>query len=270
MLEPNEAAGFLLRSGTGLPTLSLIRLPFRLQVLHANLAAMGAAKALPYLLMFAASNAGGEWCLPPLPARLLLKWPLRKQLAASGAAVCSGIRGAACDATATGQHGVSEPDLTGWLRACTTLSVGWAGDWLINSGRCSVAAGRKIVNTAGFWSAAAALMLMPGANRAPQGLPPRCRACSLQMHRVPNHLIPLRGHLACCLTPAVLEPCPPSPLSLPPCSGTLHGCGAALHLTVPGMRRLLSRRLLSQPHGHRPQVCWRGHVSWRHGAVEGW
>ncbi len=39
---------------------------------------------------------------------------------------------------------------------------GWAGDWLINSGRCSVAAGRKAINTVGFWSAAAALMLMPG------------------------------------------------------------------------------------------------------------
>lgn len=34
--------------------------PLPLQVLHANLAAMGTTKALPYLLMFAASNAGGE------------------------------------------------------------------------------------------------------------------------------------------------------------------------------------------------------------------
>ncbi|PRW51088.1 putative anion transporter 5 [Chlorella sorokiniana] len=75
------------------------------QVLHANLAAMGSVKALPYLLMFAASNAGG-----------------------------------------------------------------WAGDWLINSGRCSVAAGRKFVNTAGFWSAAAALMLMPAARSVAAGV----------------------------------------------------------------------------------------------------
>ncbi|KAL4429992.1 hypothetical protein ABPG77_004362 [Micractinium sp. CCAP 211/92] len=68
------------------------------KVLHADLAHMGTIKALPYLLMFAASNAGG-----------------------------------------------------------------WAGDWVINVRRRSVAAGRKLVNTAGFWSAAVALMLMAGA-----------------------------------------------------------------------------------------------------------
>jgi hypothetical protein len=58
---------------------------------------MGGAKTLPYLAMFAASNAGG-----------------------------------------------------------------WTGDHLINVRRRSVAAGRKLVNSAGFWSAAVALMLMPG------------------------------------------------------------------------------------------------------------
>jgi ACS family sodium-dependent inorganic phosphate cotransporter len=72
------------------------------QVLHASLSSMGAVKALPYLTMFAASNAGG-----------------------------------------------------------------WTGDWVINVRRRSVAAGRKLVNTAGFWAAAAALMLMPGGCRAP-------------------------------------------------------------------------------------------------------
>ena len=40
---------------------------------------------------------------------------------------------------------------------------GWTGDYIINVGRRSVAGGRKSVNTAGFWAAAAALMLMPGA-----------------------------------------------------------------------------------------------------------
>ena len=67
-------------------------------MLHASLASLGTAKTLPYLVMFAASNAGG-----------------------------------------------------------------WAGDWLINVRRLGVATGRKAVNTVGFWSAAAALMLMPGA-----------------------------------------------------------------------------------------------------------
>lgn len=67
------------------------------QVVHASLASLGGAKALPYLVMFAASNAGG-----------------------------------------------------------------WAGDYLINTRRRGVGAGRKLVNTAGFWSAAVALMLMPG------------------------------------------------------------------------------------------------------------
>lgn len=78
------------------------------QVLHADLAHMGTIKALPYLLMFAASNAGG-----------------------------------------------------------------WAGDWVINVRRRSVAAGRKLVNTAGFWSAAVALMLMAGA--------PSCGRCRRQV-----------------------------------------------------------------------------------------
>lgn len=80
-----------------------------LQVLHADLAHMGGIKALPYLLMFAASNAGG-----------------------------------------------------------------WAGDWVINVRRRSVAAGRKLVNTAGFWSAAVALMLMAGARGA------CCRCCCVR------------------------------------------------------------------------------------------
>ena len=48
---------------------------------------------------------------------------------------------------------------------------GWAGDWVINVRRRSVAAGRKLVNTAGFWSAAVALMLMAGARGA------CCRCC---------------------------------------------------------------------------------------------
>ncbi|PSC75289.1 putative anion transporter 5 [Micractinium conductrix] len=75
------------------------------KVLHASLASLGAVKTLPYLLMFAASNAGG-----------------------------------------------------------------WAGDYIINVRRRSVAAGRKLVNTAGFWSAAVALMLMPGARSVGAGV----------------------------------------------------------------------------------------------------
>jgi ACS family sodium-dependent inorganic phosphate cotransporter len=67
------------------------------KVLRADLGATGAVKTLPYLTMFAASNAGG-----------------------------------------------------------------WAGDWL-GARAGSVAAGRKAVNTAGFWAAAGALLLMPGA-----------------------------------------------------------------------------------------------------------
>lgn len=75
------------------------------KVLHADLATMGLIKTLPYLTMFAASNAGG-----------------------------------------------------------------WAGDYLINVKRRSVAAGRKVVNTAGFWAAAAALALMPGATSVVPGV----------------------------------------------------------------------------------------------------
>lgn len=75
------------------------------KVLHASLSSMGAVKALPYLTMFAASNAGG-----------------------------------------------------------------WTGDWVINVRRRSVAAGRKLVNSAGFWAAAAALMLMPGAGSVGSGV----------------------------------------------------------------------------------------------------
>ncbi|KAL6781916.1 PHT4B [Auxenochlorella protothecoides x Auxenochlorella symbiontica] len=75
------------------------------KVLGADLSTMGAAKTLPYLTMFAASNAGG-----------------------------------------------------------------WAGDWLINTRRAGVAAGRKAVNSAGFWAAAAALLLMPGARSVAGGV----------------------------------------------------------------------------------------------------
>ena len=75
------------------------------KVLHINLANLGLIKTLPYITMFAASNAGG-----------------------------------------------------------------WVGDYLINVGRRSVAGGRKAVNTAGFWAAAAALMLMPGATSIGSGI----------------------------------------------------------------------------------------------------
>jgi ACS family sodium-dependent inorganic phosphate cotransporter len=47
---------------------------------------------------------------------------------------------------------------------------GWAGDYFINMGRRSVAGGRKAVNTAGFWAAAAALVLMPGATSVGSGV----------------------------------------------------------------------------------------------------
>jgi hypothetical protein len=46
---------------------------------------------------------------------------------------------------------------------------GWAGDYLINVRHASVAGGRKWVNTAGFWGAAVALMLMPGRPRLREG-----------------------------------------------------------------------------------------------------
>eukprot|EP00887_Chlorella_sp_A99_P001216 scaffold14.g1216.t1 len=75
------------------------------KVLHAGLGSLGPLRVLPYLTMFAASNAGG-----------------------------------------------------------------WAGDYLINARRRSVAAGRKLVNTAGFWAAAAALALMPGARGVAGGV----------------------------------------------------------------------------------------------------
>ena len=84
-----------------------------LQVLHADLATLGAVKTLPYLIMFAASNAGG-----------------------------------------------------------------WTGDWMINVRRRSVAAGRKLVNTAGFWAATVALMLMPG-----EGLQGSCYRLSVCLPR---------------------------------------------------------------------------------------
>ena len=66
----------------------------------------------------------------------------------------------------------SSSSINGFMLIChmhLPPAPGWAGDWLINSGRCSVAAGRKVINTAGFWSAAAALMLMPGAQHKALG-----------------------------------------------------------------------------------------------------
>lgn len=75
------------------------------KILHANIASLGLVKMLPYLTMFAASNAGG-----------------------------------------------------------------WAGDYLITVGKKSIAGGRKAVNTAGFWTAAAALLLMPGASTVGAGV----------------------------------------------------------------------------------------------------
>lgn len=47
---------------------------------------------------------------------------------------------------------------------------GWAGDYLINIGRRSVAGGRKVVNTIGFWSGTVALMLMPTATSVTIGV----------------------------------------------------------------------------------------------------
>ena len=47
---------------------------------------------------------------------------------------------------------------------------GWAGDYLITVGKRSVAGGRKADNTAGFWAAAAALLLMPGASTVGAGV----------------------------------------------------------------------------------------------------
>ncbi|PNH07465.1 putative anion transporter 7 [Tetrabaena socialis] len=47
---------------------------------------------------------------------------------------------------------------------------GWAGDWLILKRRYSTAAGRKAVNSLGFLSSAAALMLMPGASSVTYGV----------------------------------------------------------------------------------------------------
>ena len=67
------------------PPASPMRGPSLAQVLHAGLGSLGPVRILPYLTMFAASNAGG-----------------------------------------------------------------WAGDWLINVRRRSVASGRKLVNTAGW------------------------------------------------------------------------------------------------------------------------
>jgi ACS family sodium-dependent inorganic phosphate cotransporter len=75
------------------------------KILDANIASLGLVKTLPYLTMFAASNAGG-----------------------------------------------------------------WAGDYLITVGKKSVAEGRKAVNTAGFWTASAALLLMPGASTVGAGV----------------------------------------------------------------------------------------------------
>jgi MFS transporter, ACS family, solute carrier family 17 (sodium-dependent inorganic phosphate cotransporter), other len=46
---------------------------------------------------------------------------------------------------------------------------GWLGDWLISRGYM-VGAARKVVNTAGFWSAVLLLLLMPAARSVAQGL----------------------------------------------------------------------------------------------------
>jgi len=74
-------------------------------LLHVNLASLGVIKTLPYLSMFAASNAGG-----------------------------------------------------------------WAGDYIISTGKRSVAGGRKTVNTVGFWAAAVALVYMPRATGVASGV----------------------------------------------------------------------------------------------------
>jgi ACS family sodium-dependent inorganic phosphate cotransporter len=47
---------------------------------------------------------------------------------------------------------------------------GWAGDWLIIKKRRPVAVARKAVNTLGFFSAVAALMLMPSATGVSSGV----------------------------------------------------------------------------------------------------
>ena len=47
---------------------------------------------------------------------------------------------------------------------------GWMGDYIITRGRRSVALGRKVVNTTGFWCAAAALLLMPAATNVSSGV----------------------------------------------------------------------------------------------------
>ena len=47
---------------------------------------------------------------------------------------------------------------------------GWMGDWLIIKRRRSVALARKAVNTLGFFSAVAALMLMPSATGVASGV----------------------------------------------------------------------------------------------------
>lgn len=125
---------------------------------------------------------------------------------------------------------------------------GWAGDWLINQRRSGVAAGRKAVNTAGFWAAAAALMLMPGERRLARacacGLPEThaksVRSCARRCQRMAAHAARAR---------------PPGRRR------ALAGRRHALHHTHTGLLRLLPRRLQRQPSGRRAQVCGGGHVS---------
>jgi ACS family sodium-dependent inorganic phosphate cotransporter len=52
-----------------------------------------------------------------------------------------------------------------WIANLMSNVGGWAGDWLILKRRNSTATARKTVNTLGFLSSAAALMLMPGAGQ---------------------------------------------------------------------------------------------------------
>lgn len=105
-----------------------------------------------------------------------------------------------------------------------------------------MAAGRKLVNTAGFWSAALALMLMPGAGRCVGGQ--HADAAAVCRH-------------ALCQPPGDQQTALRAALRRRALRGRRRGC----HHPGAGLRRLLARRFLGEPHGHCSQIRWSGHVS---------
>ena len=146
---------------------------------------------------------------------------------------------------------------------------GWAGDWVINGRRRSVAAGRKLVNTLGFWAATGMVWRVPGLgclSRAQGGQP--------SPPLPPSHPTPPHTHHPLTHPPPPTHP-PTHPHSGPPRRAAAHALcrlgarrGAGRHGGA-GSGGLRARRIQRQPHGRRAPLRGHGHVSGRLGGPAG-